>query len=472
MKNRRTKIVCTIGPSSSSPETLKALIQAGMNIARLNFSHGSHEEHAKVISHLKTVSRELETRVPILQDLSGPKMRIGKFTREKVELLPHSEFDLTSRDVIGDEKSVSVNTPELIESLKSGDRILLADGELELEVITVTKTTAKCEVVVGGELTSNQGINAPGISLKKPVPTDKDIEDLIFGIKQGVDWVAQSFVRGADDLKALRSIIKQNGADIPIIAKLEKREALDDLDRIIQEADGVMIARGDMGLEMPIQEVPLIQKEIIKKANRAGKPVITATQMLESMIWNPRPTRAEVADIANAVFDGTDALMLSGETAVGKYPVQAARMMAEVALATEDKIDYIELFKRRPVRLRDDVHEAMAHAACQTALEIGANVIICCTRSGQTARLVSKFRPHANIAVASPYENVLQQSVLLWGTYPIKIELAEDTDEMIDQAKKATLESGLASTGDRVVVVAGIPFNIPGITNIIKADVL
>ena len=443
-----------------------------MNIARLNFSHGSHEEHAKVISHLKTVSRELETRVPILQDLSGPKMRIGKFAKDKIELVPKSEFVLTTRDVIGDQNKVSINFPELIESLKPKDRILLADGELELKVISTTKTEARCGVVVGGMLTSNQGINAPGISLKKPVPTDKDIEDLIFGIKQGVDWVAQSFVRSADELKALRSIIKQNGADIPIIAKLEKREALGDLDRIIQEADGIMIARGDMGLEMPIQEVPLLQKDIIKRANRAGKPVITATQMLESMIWNPRPTRAEVADISNAVFDGTDALMLSGETAAGKYPVEATKMMDDVALATEEKIDYIEQFTSRLIKPGDDVHQAMAHAACQTALEIGAKVIICCTRSGQTARLVSKFRPHATIAVASPYENVLQQTILLWGTSPIKIDLAENTDEMIDQAKKATLETGLASAGDRVVIVAGIPFDIPGITNIIKADVL
>ncbi len=472
MGKRRTKIVCTIGPSSNSPETLKALIHAGMNIARLNFSHGSHQEHAEVISNLRTISKELRARVPILQDLSGPKMRIGKFTRDKIELVPHSEFVLTIRNVIGNGTSVSVNTPELIEALKPDDRILLADGELELGVISTSKTDVKCEVVVGGILFSNQGINAPGVSLKKTVPTDKDVEDLIFGIKQGVDWVAQSFIRSADELKALRSIIKKDNADIPIIAKLEKREALDDLDRIIQEADGVMIARGDMGLEMPIQEVPLIQKDIIKRANRAGKPVITATQMLESMIWNPRPTRAEVADISNAVFDGTDALMLSGETAAGKYPIEAAKMMDDVALATEDKIDYIGQFRSRLIKPGDDVHQAMAHAACQTALEIGAKVIICCTRSGQTARLVSKFRPHATIAVASPYEEVLMRTMLLWGTYPIKIKYAKNTDEMIDQAKKVTLETGLATSGDRVVIVAGIPFDTPGITNIIKADVL
>ncbi len=443
-----------------------------MNIARLNFSHGSYDDHASVITHLKTLSGELETRIPILQDLSGPKMRIGKLARQRVELKPHSEFVLTTRNVVGDQTSVSINYPELVEALKPGDSILLADGELELQVISTTETDIDCEVVVGGELRSNQGINAPGVSLKKPVPTQKDIKDLIFGIGQGINWVAQSFVRSADEIKSLKSIIKRNGSDVPIIAKIEKREALDDLDRILEEVDGIMIARGDLGLEIPIQEVPLVQKEIIKKANNAGKPVITATQMLESMMLNPRPTRAEVADIANAIFDGTDAVMLSGETAAGKYPVRAAKTMAEVISATEEKIDYIGQFKNKPVRPGDDVEDAIAHAACHTALGIGAQVIICCTRSGQTARLVAKYRPHAKIAAASPYENTLQKSMLLWGTYPIEIALAENTDEMIAEAKKATLESGLARSGDKVVIAAGIPVDASGTTNMIKADVL
>jgi pyruvate kinase len=472
MKNRRTKIVCTIGPASSSPETLQALIEAGMNVARLNFSHGSHEDHAKIISHLKILSSKLGTRVPILQDLSGPKMRIGKIAKDRIELVPHSKFVLTTRNVIGDQTSVSINYPELAEVLKTDDRILLADGELELRVISTTETEINCEVVIGGELRSNQGINAPGVSFKKPVPTQKDIQDLIFGIGQGVSWVAQSFVRSADEVRALRSIIQQNGSDVPIIVKVEKREALEDLDRILNEADGIMIARGDLGLEIPIQEVPLVQKEIIKKANLAGKPVITATQMLESMMLNPRPTRAEVADIANAIFDGTDAVMLSGETAAGKYPLRAVRTMAEVAVATEEKIDYIEQFKSKPIKPGNDVEDGIAHAACHTALGIGARVIICCTRSGQTARLVAKYRPHATITVASPYESTLLKAMLLWGTYPIQIDLAENTDKMIAKAKKATLESGLASLGDRVVIVAGIPVDAPGTTNMIKADVL
>jgi pyruvate kinase len=471
LRKRRTKIVCTLGPASSSPHTLRQLAEEGMNVARLNFSHGTHEEHSKVIAELKALSAQSGTRVPILQDLSGPKMRIGKLEKKRIELEPHSKFALTTREVIGDQTIASINYPELVDALEPGDRVLLADGELELRVISTTENQINCEVIVGGELKSNQGINAPGVSPKKPVPTRKDIQDLVFGIGQGVDWVAQSFVTSADEIESLRSIIRQNDSDLPIVVKLERQEALDDLDRIIQAADGVMIARGDLGLEIPIQQVPLVQKEIIRKANLAGKPVITATQMLESMMSNPRPTRAEVADVANAIFDGTDAIMLSGETAAGRYPVAATQIMAQVATATEDEIDYVERFKAKPIKLGDDVEDAIAHAACHTALEIGAGVIICCTRSGQTARLVAKYRPDATVAVASPYENTLLRTMLLWGTYPIQIGMAENTDQMIAQAKKAALKSNLAGPGDRVVIVAGIPVDAPGTTNMIKADV-
>jgi len=472
MKSRRTKIVCTIGPASSSAATLQALIEAGMNVARLNFSHGSHQDHAAVMDHLRNVSKQMGVTVPILQDLSGPKMRIGKLAQGLIQLVPHAKFVLTTQEVVGDETSVWINTPDLVEALKPGDRILLADGELELVVVSTTEDQINCEVVVGGQLRSNQGINAPGVSFKKPVPTQKDIQDLIFGIEQKVDWVAQSFVRSADEIRNLKSIIKQNGSEMPVVVKLEKREALDDLDRILDEADGIMIARGDLGLEIPIQQVPLVQKEVIKRANLAGKPVITATQMLESMMSSPRPTRAEVADVANAIFDGTDAVMLSGETAAGRYPVKAARTMADVAFATEQSIDYPEQFKRKPTAAGDDVEDAIAHAACHTALGIGAQVIICCTRSGQTARLVAKYRPQATIIVASPYEKTLLRAMLLWGTCPIQIAEAQSTDKMIAEAKSAVLKSGLANPGDRVVMVAGIPVGVPGTTNMIKADVL
>jgi pyruvate kinase len=472
MKYRRTKVVCTIGPASSSPEMLRALIEAGMNVARLNFSHGTHESHAQVIGDLRQLSREMGVRVPILQDLSGPKIRIGKLKGERIELVPESKFVLTSRRVTGDQGSAWVNSPELVEALKSGDRVLLADGELELQVTSKSEADAVCEVIVGGELTSNQGVSAPGVSIKQTVPTEKDLRDLAFGIEQGVDWVAQSFVRSSEEIRILKSKIKEHGSNIPVIVKVEKREALGDLEGIIQEVDGVMVARGDLGLEIPLQEVPLVQKEIIKKANLAGKPVITATQMLESMIFKPRPTRAEVADVANAVFDGTDALMLSGETAAGKYPVQAAKTMVDVALVTEEKIDYVERFRSKPIKAGDDIEDAIAHAAVHMAIEIGARLIVCCTRSGKTARLVAKYRPDATIAVASLHQETLTRSVLLWGTRPVEIAKADNTDQMIASARKASLQAGLAASGDRVVVVAGVPVDVVGTTNMIKADTL
>ena len=353
-----------------------------------------------------------------------------------------------------------------------GNRILLADGEIELSVISTTSTDIICEVIAGGLLRSNKGISVPGISLQTPIPTPKDVEDLRFGIDHGVDWIAQSFIRSAADLQNLKSILQHHNSDIPIVAKLEKREALDDLDNILAEADGVMVARGDLGLEVPLPEVPLIQKEIIKRANLVGKPVITATQMLESMIVNPRPTRAEVTDIANAIFDGTDALMLSGETAIGKYPSDAVRTMAEIAMTTEATIDHVERFKRQPMTLEDSVPDAIVHAACHTSIEIGAKVIICCTRTVQTARLVAKYRPPAPIAVVSPYEATLRRVGFFWGAFPISIEFAPDTDMMIASAKQAVLKSGLARIGDRVVIIAGIPADVPGSTNMIKADIL
>ena len=472
MQRKRTNIVCTIGPASNSPEMLRSLIESGMNVARISFSHGSHADHAQTIANLKTVSKQLGVRIPILQDLSGPKMRIGKFSDEAIELSVDARFTLTTREVIGDHDTVSISYPELVSDLKPGDHILLADGEIELCVTSTTSTDIVCKVVAGGLLGSNKGISVPGISLQVSIPTPKDIEDLRLGVDHGVDWVAQSFIRSGADVQNLRSTLREHDSDIPIIAKLEKREALDDLDRIFTEADGVMVARGDLGLEVPLPEVPLIQKEIIKWANLVGKPVITATQMLESMIVNPRPTRAEVTDIANAIIDGTDALMLSGETAIGAYPSDAVRTMAEVATTTETTIDYIDYFKRQPITLEESVPDAIAHAACHTAIEIGAKAIICCTRTGQTARLVAKYRPPAPIAVVSPYETTLRRAGLFWGAFPVLTEFAPDTDTMIAGAKQAVLKSGLAQAGEQVVIIAGIPADAPGTTNMIKADIL
>ena len=472
MEQKRTKIICTIGPASNSVEVIQALMESGMDIARVNFSHGSHQDHAETIDRLRTASRTLGTSLSILQDLSGPKMRIGKFSTSSIHLRANAKFTLTAQQTFGDENGVSINCPELIQDLNAGDSILLADGELELRVISTTGTDVTCEVVVGGELQSNKGISVPGVLLSQSIPTPKDITDLHFGLQHGVDWVAQSFVRTADELRRLRSLIQENGADVPIIAKIEKREALDDLDQIIAEADGIMVARGDLGLEIPLQDVPLVQKEIIQKANLAGKPVVTATQMLESMIHNPRPTRAEATDITNAIFDGTDAIMLSGETAIGKYPIAAACTMADVAIATEEKIDFVERFKRQPIECGGEIPDAIAHAACHTALEVDAEVVICCTRSGQTAQLVAKHRPHALNAVVSANEDTLRRTMLFWGTYPVRIQLAQNTDQLIAMAKEAVLKSGIAQPGDRAVIVAGIPTDVPMPTNMIKVDIL
>ncbi|MCH8294099.1 pyruvate kinase [Candidatus Poribacteria bacterium] len=471
-QRKRTKIVCTIGPASNTPETLRALIEAGMNVARLSFSHGSHADHAKTIRHIRTVSQQLDVRLPIIQDLSGPKMRIGSFADETIELSPNARFTLTTRSVIGDSTVVSMNYPELIADVQPGNRILLADGEIELQVISTTDSDIVCEVIFGGELRANKGISVPGVSLQTVIPTDKDITDLRFGIQHGIDWVAQSFVRSAVDLRNLRSLLRENNANVPIIAKLEKREALDDLDAILAETDGVMIARGDLGLEMPLPEIPLIQKEIITQANHAGKPVITATQMLESMITNPRPTRAEVTDIANAIFDGTDALMLSGETAIGEYPISAVKTMADVAVSAESRNHTTEHLRSEPVSIGENIPEAIAHAACHTALRIGAKAIICCTRSGQTARLVAKYRPNSIIGVVSADENTLRRTMLFWGTSAVSIPFMPDTDTLIECAKKAVLTACLARSGDRVVIIAGVPADVSGTTNMIKADVL
>ena len=470
MNGKRTKIVCTIGPASRSVELIKSLVVSGMDLARISFSHDTHVEHAETIKNIKTAEALLGIRIPILQDLSGPKVRIGTFESGSVELVEGSRFTLMAEQTVGDVTKVSVNSPEFINALSVGDRILLADGEIQLQVISTAITSIDCVVVAGGELSSKKGITVPGVGFNVSIPTPKDIEDLLFGAELGVDWVAQSFVRNVDDVKNLKSILEQYEFDIPVIVKLEKKEALDDLEGIISEADGVMIARGDLGLEVPLAEVPAWQKKITKLTNDQGKPVITATQMLESMVDCPRPTRAEVTDIANAIIDGTSALMLSAETAVGRYPTASVQMMTEVALATESEIDYLGSFK--PITIGGEIPDAIVHSACHTALEIGAKLIICCTRYGDTARRVSKYRPFAKIAVVSPYEQTLRKSMLYWGTSAVTTEYAEGIDQMINESKASILKAGLGHPGDRVVIVGGMPAGHSSSTNMLKADIL
>ncbi len=469
---RRTKIVCTLGPSSDTPDKIESLIRAGMNVARINASHGTQAAHERLIAAVRSVSKKLGAYVPVLLDLSGPKMRIGAIANGSASLRAGDSFTLTTRSVPGDWREVSISYAPLVTDITPGNRILMGDGEIELRVTSKTKTDVVCEVVVGGELKSNKGVNAPGVKLQETVPTEKDLATVDYGIANGVDWFALSFVRSVEEIQRLRWILREKDADIPIIAKIEKKEALDNLSGILEVSDAVMIARGDLGLEMPIEQVPLIQKDVIRSALAAARPVITATQMLESMIENPRPTRAEAADIANAVFDGTDAVMLSGETASGKYPVEAVRTMAEVAEASETRIDYAGRFAAGAAHPGRTIPEAVAHAACFTAIEIGARLILCCTRSGQTALYVSNHRAPARIVVISPHESTLKRSMLYWNTVSIRVDPVPDTDAMINAAKEAVLAAGAAVRGERVVVVAGVPVDVLGTTNMIKADVL
>jgi pyruvate kinase len=443
-----------------------------MNVVRINMSHGDHGEHAGTIAVVRAEAEKRDVHVPILMDLTGPKMRIGKFPDGSVTLEPGDEFTLTMRELPGDSRIVSINYPPLIADVEPGDRILMGDGEIELCAKSKTDFDLLCEVVIGGELRSNKGINAPGARLSEEVPTPKDLDDARFGIEQGIDWFALSFVRFPREVERLREFLADHDADIPIVVKLEKKEALENLDEIVHVTDAVMVARGDLGLELPLSEVPLVQKDIIKKAVVCARPVITATQMLESMIESPRPTRAEAADVANAVFDGTDAVMLSGETAMGRYPVEAVEIMARIALASEKRIDYAALVSSAALHHHDMIAEAIAHAACATAIETGAKAILCCTRSGQTARLVSRFRPPMPIVAVSPREETLRRVGLYWNTVAVDAAFQEDVDAMINAAKAATLLAGIAKDGDRIVIVAGVPIDEPGTTNTIKADVL
>ena len=468
---KRTKIVCTIGPASQDVRIIREMIEKGMNVARINFSHGTHKEHLLQIRAVREASKATGIPIAIMQDLCGPKIRVGEI-EGNVRLNPGDRVVLSGVDKAASQGRIPISHPELAGDVKRGDRIMLADGEMELRVLETDGVEVRCEVVVGGELSSHKGINVPGVSLSVPSVTEKDIRDLEFGLKHGVDWVAVSFVRSAEDILTVKERIRRSGMDVPVVAKMEKHEAVERMDEIIAASDGVMVARGDLGVEIPLSDVPVVQKEIIRKANEQGKPVITATQMLQSMIRQPHPTRAEVSDIANAIFDGTDGVMLSGETAIGKYPVKSVEMMAEVARKAEEAIDYVGMMEARRMTPEEDVPDAISHAACYIALDIGAKAIICCTRSGQTARLVAKYRPHAPIIAVTPRETTLRRLTLMWGVYPFLIEEISDTDRLIERARQVALLSRKVSKGDRVVIVAGLPTDIPGTTNAIKADIL
>ncbi|VBB42790.1 Pyruvate kinase [uncultured Desulfatiglans sp.] len=465
----KTKIVCTIGPASESPETLRALILNGMSVARLNFSHGTHRDHAAKIKALRALSAELKRPVGILQDLGGPKIRVGRIPDPGITLKAGQRFILTSEKIDGTVVQVSISYPTLPDEVKPGDRILLADGFLELKVLEVIPPRIICEVITGGILTSHKGVNLPSRTISTPSITAKDKHDLRFGLEQEVDCVALSFVRSRQEIDQIREMIAQAGKDTPVIAKIEKHEAVQHIDEILRAADGVMVARGDLGVEIPLYEVPMIQKETIEKANRLGKPVITATQMLRSMVDSPRPTRAEATDVANAVLDGTDAVMLSEETASGRYPVEAVRFMAQILQQTEIHFPHAR-YLERPVG--GDIPEAVAHASCTLAERLHAAAIIAPTRSGQTARLISSFRPGNHLIAVSPSEETVRRLTLCWGCLPILVARPSDTDDMFDKAAAAALDSGNVREKDLVVITAGHPVWVPGSTNMVKVRYL
>lgn len=468
---RKTKIVCTIGPASSSPDMLEQLIKAGMNVARLNFSHGTHEEHKKVIENIRTLSIGLGMPIAILQDISGPKIRIGVFKDKQIILKTNSMFTLTCRDIVGDETQVGVNYKNLPNDVDEGDTILLNDGNIQLKVVETTPTDINCSVVVGGALSAHKGINLPTATMDVPPLTPKDKDDLKFGIAQGVDYIALSFVRQASDIEVLKEIIKNEGANIPVIAKIEKHEALSNIDDIVSIVDGIMVARGDLGVEIPFEQVPLMQKMLVRKCNAAGKPVITATQMLMSMVNNPRPTRAEVTDIANAVLDGTDALMLSEETATGNHPVEAVSVMSRIASNTESSADFIEFMEKRVIPERATTPDAISHAASMVAQSLDSAAIITPTSSGSTARMIARYRPAQPIIAISPHPVTVARLSLIWGVVAVAVDDLLDTDDMTKKARNIAGKMGLVKTGDTVVITAGVPIGVEGTTNLIKVEV-
>jgi pyruvate kinase len=468
-KPKKTKIVCTIGPASESPQTLEALMQAGMNIARLNFSHGTPEEHLRKIRTIRQIADQSKEPVAILQDLSGPKIRVGRVKEGGAELRQGEIFFLTSQEIIGDEKRVSVNYPSLPNEVRPGDMILIADGTIELQVLSRENKDIECQVMVGGKLTSQKGINFPTRSILVSAFTEKDQKDLLFGLQHGVDLVSLSYVKEAMDIERAKRILKQEAVDLPVIAKIERREALENIDEILLVSDGIMVARGDLGVETPLERIPNVQKMLIRKANALGKPVITATQMLRSMVDHTRPTRAEVTDVVNAIFDGTDAVMLSEETATGRFPVEAVQMMSRICQAAEEEFPFDKFLKGK-MDEATDLPQAISYAASLVAEEVKAVAIVTPTESGSTARWVSRLRPRQPILALSRHLATIRSLNLSWGVYPLLVSDWEDTDDMLERAKKMPTELGMASKGDKIVIIAGVPISIPGTTNLIKVE--
>lgn len=470
---RKTKIICTMGPATDNESVLRDLMIAGMDVARLNFSHGTHEEAKKRMDLIKKVREELDAPVAILLDTKGPEIRVKTFAGGKAVLREGEKFTLYTDDVEGDDTKVSITYKDLPRDIAAGARLLIDDGLIALEAISVKPDRIICEVKNGGTVSNSKGINVPNVSLSMPYLSEKDIEDIIFGIEQDVDFIAASFVRTADDIIEIKNILDKNGGkNIQIIAKIENAEGVENIDAILRECQGVMVARGDMGVEIALEDLPVIQKEIIKKTYRAGKKVITATQMLDSMIRNPRPTRAETTDVANAIYDGTSAIMLSGETAIGKYPVETVKTMAMIAERTERDIDYVKRLSNITLGENMNITNALSHATCTTAHDLHASAIIALTYSGGTATMVSKFRPNCPIIAPTMNEKVRRQLNLSWGVTPILSEMRNNTDELFDHAVECAQKTGIVKNGDLVVITGGAPVGISGTTNVMKVHLV
>ena len=466
---RKTKIVCTLGPSTDREGVLREMIQAGMNVARFNFSHGTHAEHKARLDALKALREELDAPVAAMLDTKGPEVRLKDFAGGRVHLTAGQEFTLTTVQVEGDAHRCSITYGELPGDVKAGDTILLDDGLVRLTVLETSETEIHCRVENDGDMKNHKGVNVPGVRLNMPYMSQQDRDDLLFGAEQGFDYVAASFVRSAADVRELRHVLDKAGSRMRIIAKIENQEGVSNLPEILDAADGIMVARGDMGVEIDFAEIPLIQKNMIARCVACGKPVITATQMLDSMMENPRPTRAEITDVANAIYDGTSAIMLSGETAAGRYPVESVKTMDAIARRTESDINHVKrMAQMAGGRNRLSVAAATAHAACTTAQEIGADAILTVSQRGTTARLVSRFHPGTPIIACLLDQQVRRQMALYWGVEPIMMPYASSTDELVDFAVQAAAQAGVVHEGDLVVVTAGVPVGVAGTTNMIR----
>ncbi|GHU81889.1 pyruvate kinase [Clostridia bacterium] len=470
---RKTKIICTLGPATDDEKILRSLIENGMAVARINMSHGTHAEQKVRADILKRLRVELNKPVALLLDTQGPEVRTGDFKNKRETLVTGQKFTFTTEDCEGDSKKCSVTFKGLPDDINVGDRILVDDGLIEMQVQKVKSHEVICEVKNGGVIASHKGINIPGVDLSLPFISQKDKDDIAFGVKEDFDFIAASFTRSHNDIVNLRHVLEKYGNnDIRIVAKIENAQGVNNIDEIIRVSDGIMVARGDLGVEVPMEEIPMIQKKLISKAYNAGKQVITATQMLDSMMKNPRPTRAETTDVANAIYDGTSAIMLSGETAAGNYPVESLKTMAAIAEFTESDINYVEIFRKRDIPERPDVTSAISHATCTTAHDLGAVAIMTVSKTGQTARMISKFRPSAPIISGTTEPKVQRQMNLSWGVIPIMVDEKNNTDDLFEHVVKVSENEKLVKSGDLVVITAGIPLGVSGTTNMLKVHLV